>query len=82
MGTSSTLERACVWATNRGYSTGHANTIEDLLAELAWQIRDETASRCADVCELAGMEGYGTIAAAMEIRALYHLDLLPKGNTK
>jgi len=82
MGTGSTLERACVWAANRGYSTDHANTIEDLLLELAWQIREETASRCADACERAGMEGYGTIAAAMEIRALYHLDLLPKDNTK
>jgi hypothetical protein len=82
MGTGSTLEQVCAWAIKRGYSTGHADSLDDVLHELAWQIRDETAERCARVCEQAGMEGYGTIAAAIEIRTLYNLNPLPTDNTK
>ena len=31
------LERAASWMMDRGYATGHGDTIEDLLGELEWQ---------------------------------------------
>lgn len=35
--TSGDLERACAWAISKGYVTGHADTIEELLGEIEWQ---------------------------------------------
>jgi endonuclease YncB( thermonuclease family) len=35
----SALERIAVWMIERGYATGHGDTIEDLLAELEAQAR-------------------------------------------
>lgn len=42
------------WMTRQGYSTGHGDTIEDLLAELDWQIAEKIAierEACAKVAE-------------------------------
>ena len=33
-------EKVAQWMMRRGYATGHGDTIEDLLAELDWQIAD------------------------------------------
>jgi hypothetical protein len=33
-------EKVAQWMMQRGYATGHGNTIEDLLAELDWQIAE------------------------------------------
>jgi len=35
----------------RGYATGHGDTIEDLLVELEWQVRESEREACAKVCE-------------------------------
>ena len=35
----------------KGYATGHGDTIEDLLAELEWQIAEREREACAQVCE-------------------------------
>jgi hypothetical protein len=67
---------------SNGYATGHADTIDDLLDELRSQIQRATANRCAAVCERAGMEGYGTIAAAIMIREEFGCSPIPNGNTK
>lgn len=32
-------EKVAAWMIERGYATGHGDTIEDLLKELVWQIR-------------------------------------------
>lgn len=51
-------EKVAQWMMQRSYATGHGDTTEDLLAELAWQIQEqweriEIAEReaCAKVCE-------------------------------
>jgi len=33
-------EKVAKWMVERGYATGHGDTIEDLLVELSWQILD------------------------------------------
>ena len=69
------LDRARIWVVDEGYSTGGAQTIEDLLDELLRQIEKKTALLCAQTCERAGVEGYGTIAASVLIRDQYSLPL-------
>jgi hypothetical protein len=74
-------EKVAQWMMRLGYATGHGDTIEDLLKELEWQIAENwnramingvTTEReaCAKVVEneLYGIEGCGTIAAAIRAR--------------
>lgn len=42
-------ERVAHWMMGRGYATGHGDTIEDLLHELEWQIREQEREACAKV---------------------------------
>jgi hypothetical protein len=44
-------EKVAAWMTQQGYATGHGDTIEDLLKELEWQIRESEREACAKVCE-------------------------------
>lgn len=55
-------EKLAQWMIQRGYATGHGDTIEDLLAELEWQIADgwnralmngvkTEREQCAKVCD-------------------------------
>ena len=37
-------EKVAAWMMERGYATGHGNTIEELLQELDWQIREQGVS--------------------------------------
>ena len=76
-----TLDQACLWVMSKGYATGHADNVEDLLEHLVAQVQEQTAARCALVCEQAGIKGYGTIAAAMEMREHFGLSSIPNGNT-
>ena len=39
------------WMIKHGYATGHGDTIEDLLTELEWQIREAEREACAKVCD-------------------------------
>ena len=39
------------WIISRGYSTGHGDTVEDLLQEFNWQVREEERELCAQVCD-------------------------------
>jgi len=53
------LDFLVMWAMEQGFSTGHAETQEDLLKELEWQIKDlretfsdkkkKIAERCAKI---------------------------------
>lgn len=38
------LETLARWMTERGYSTGHGDTVDDLLAELDWQIEENLSA--------------------------------------
>jgi hypothetical protein len=44
-------EKVAAWMTQQGYATGHGDTVEDLLKELEWQIRESERNACAKVCE-------------------------------
>ncbi len=37
-------EKVAAWMVQRGYATGHGDTIEDLLAELEWQVKEKVDS--------------------------------------
>ena len=39
------------WMIDRSYATGHGDTVEDLLKELDWQVREEERELCAQMCE-------------------------------
>jgi len=34
-------EKVAVWMMARGYATGHGDSVEDLLQELDWQVREQ-----------------------------------------
>ena len=44
------LEKVAQWMIDRGYATGHGDTIADLLKELEWQIRENERNKCANIC--------------------------------
>jgi hypothetical protein len=46
-------EKVAAWMMRQGYATGHGDTVEDLLKELEWQIREREREACAKVCEQA-----------------------------
>jgi hypothetical protein len=53
-GAAAEREKVAQWMIQRGYATGHGDTIEDLLAELDWQIAEKIAierEACAKVAE-------------------------------
>lgn len=43
--------KLAAWMMQRGYATGHGDTIEDLLQELEWQIRESEREVCAKFFE-------------------------------
>jgi hypothetical protein len=48
--------KLAAWMIERGYATGHGDTVEDLLKELEWQIAEREREACARVCEILGAE--------------------------
>jgi hypothetical protein len=42
-------EKVAAWMMERGYATGHGDSVEDLLQELEWQIREQEREACAKV---------------------------------
>jgi hypothetical protein len=65
--------KLAAWMIERGYATGHGDTVEDLLKELEWQIAEREREVCAKVCDvLAVHPEYAsdiTKVAAQAIRA-------------
>lgn len=43
-------EKVAAWMIQRGYATGHGDTIEDLLKELDWQVREAEREACEQAC--------------------------------
>jgi hypothetical protein len=37
------------WMMTKGYATGHGDTVEDLLKELEWQVRESEREACAAI---------------------------------
>jgi hypothetical protein len=46
------------WMVQRGYATGHGDTIEDLLQELEWQVAERERQACLDLCDKIEAEAY------------------------
>jgi len=44
-------EKVAKWIVERGYATGHGDTIEDLLTEINWQAAEREREECAKFCE-------------------------------
>lgn len=44
-------EKVAAWMMARGYATGHGDSVEDLLHELEWQIREQEREACAAMAE-------------------------------
>jgi hypothetical protein len=42
-------EKVAAWMMRQGYATGHGDTVEDLLQELDWQIREQEREACAEM---------------------------------
>lgn len=71
-------EKVARWQIGSGYTTGHGDTIEDLLVELEWQVRESEREACARACDDIRHDNYaaetddwiaGTDACAAAIRA-------------
>ena len=66
-------EKVSQWMMDKGYATGHGDTIEELLKELEWQVAEREREACAKVVEADGLargnEGLVLIKAAGRIRA-------------
>jgi hypothetical protein len=57
--------KLAAWMIQRGFATGHGDTIKDLLKELEWQIDERISNEreaCAKVCD--GMDHNGVMIAA------------------
>jgi hypothetical protein len=62
--------KLAAWMMSQGYATGHGDTIEELLQELDWQIREQEREACAKVCdERERANLYGVKECAEAIRA-------------
>ena len=44
-------EKVAAWMIERGYATGHGDTVEDLLKELEWQVEEREREACAKLCD-------------------------------
>jgi len=44
-------EKVAHWMVERGYATGHGDTVEDLLREIDWQAAEREREECAKLCE-------------------------------
>ena len=67
------LAKAIMWMMDKGYTTGHGDTVVDLLQELEWQVAEREREACAKVVEADGLargnEGLVLIKAASRILA-------------
>jgi hypothetical protein len=43
--------KLAAWMMSQGYATGHGDSVEDLLHELEWQIREQEREACAAMAE-------------------------------
>ena len=67
------LAKAIVWMMDKGYATGHGDSVVNLLQELEWQAAEREREACAKIVEADGLargdEGLVLIKAAGRIRA-------------
>lgn len=61
-------EKVARWQIGSGYTTGHGETIEDLLVELEWQVRESEREACAKLCEEPGWNAANWCAKQIRAR--------------
>jgi hypothetical protein len=64
--------KLAAWMIQFGFATGHGDTMEDLLAELDWQVKERVAAEreaCAKVVEKTKWSNWFQADAAVAIRA-------------
>ena len=49
------------WIMDRGFATGHGDSIVDLLDQLEWQIAEKEREACAKICDLALLQNQEAI---------------------
>lgn len=54
--TAAEREKVAEWMIEHGYATGHGDTVEDLLKELEWQIREREREECAKIADKRNRE--------------------------
>ena len=66
-------EKVSQWMMDKGYATGHGDSVVDLLQELEWQVAEREREACAKVCDQRAeedkFEGCYANACAEAIRA-------------
>ena len=61
-------EKVARWQIGSGYTTGHGDTIEDLLVELEWQVRESEREACAVIADSMDACQDGEIGKAIRSR--------------
>ena len=56
-------QKVAQWMIKRSYATGHGDTVEDLLKELEWQVKEACAKVCDDLAEKDKLSNYYKVAA-------------------
>jgi 2-oxo-4-hydroxy-4-carboxy--5-ureidoimidazoline (OHCU) decarboxylase len=75
------------WMIERGYATGHGDTIEDLLVELEWQVRESEREACVQIIEEYRISGGNSVAGELAREWTYGAlkeirdDIRVRGNT-
>lgn len=60
-------EKVAQWMMDKGYATGHGDSVVDLLQELEWQVAEREREACAKVAD--GWPDYDVEGLAEAIRA-------------
>ena len=67
-------EKVSQWMMDKGYATGHGDSVVDLLQELEWQVAEREREACAKLCDEQsdkdGFEGGYANECAELIRAM------------
>jgi hypothetical protein len=56
LATAAEREKVAEWMIEHGYATGHGDTVEELLKELEWQIREREREECAKIADKRNRE--------------------------
>jgi len=65
------------WIMDRGFATGHGDSIVDLLDQLEWQIAEKEREACAKLCDVLAVHP----EYASEVTKLAALAIRARGNT-
>lgn len=69
-GAAAERNKVAQWMIARSYATGHGDTVEDLLKELAQSVREEERELCAQVCdEIANKPSNMVLGVALDCAA-------------